>query len=233
MNFFSESYFRNYAAATRGLRRFVRDRLGLAPKVPWLFRRIKNLSAGARVLDVGCGRGGFLQLMERENPAIDSYGLDIGTPAERLSNGLFVRGSATALPFADNTFDVVTCTHVIEHIQDALSCVQELVRVCRPGGVIYIEAPSPRAASVPIFNNFWDDPTHIRPYSRQSLGRMFELVGADVLRTGVKHSIPAVLFGLPYLPIGLLMGDRQAPQLFAAYAFGFSVWAVGRKAVPE
>lgn len=229
MSRFSDRYFRPYASATLGVRRFVRDRLRLTPRVGWLFRRLRGLPAGARVLDVGCGTGGFLELMERENSGIETVGIDLGTPPDFLSRGDFLRASANALPFADNSFDVVTCAHVIEHLVDPEPCVRELLRVCRPGGSIYIETPSPRAAWVPLFNTFWDDPTHVRPYSRTGLKRLLEIVGAEVAGSGVKHSLAAVLFGLPYLPIGLLLGDRQAKAMFAIYAFGFSVWAGGGK----
>jgi 2-polyprenyl-3-methyl-5-hydroxy-6-metoxy-1,4-benzoquinol methylase len=227
MTKFSRRYYDPYASSSLTLRRFVRDRLRLTPRVSWLFRRIAALPDGARVLDVGCGRGGFLELMERENPRIATIGIDLGSPPDYLAQGGMLRGSALSLPFADGSFDVVTCAHVIEHLHDPVACVRELVRVCRPGGAIYIETPSPRAAWMPLFNVFWDDPTHVRPYSRTGLERLLEIAGADVERSGVKTSIPAVLFGLPYLPLGVLLGDRQAKAMFAIYAFGFAVWAGG------
>ena len=229
MSVFSRDYFRPYASAALGVRRFVRDRLQLTPRVTWLFTHIKSLPVGSLVLDVGCGTGGFLELMERENPGVRGFGIDMGHPPSLLCRGTFLRATANALPFADCSFDVVTCAHVIEHILDPEPCVRELIRVCRPGGVIYIETPSPRAAWVPFFNIFWDDPTHVRPYSRLGLMRLLEIAGAEVSSSGVKKSLPAVLFGLPYLPIGLLIGDRQAKAMFAIYAFGFSVWAGGVK----
>ncbi len=225
MSGFSERYFRPYASAALAIRRFVRERLQLSPRVGWLFRQVKLLPGGARLLDVGCGTGGFLELLEQENTGIETFGLDLGSPPDFLSRGTFLRGSATVLPFADNSFDLVTCAHVIEHLVDGRPCVNELLRVCRPGGVVYIETPSPRSAYVPFFNTFWDDPTHVRPYSRTGLERLLEAAGAENVESGVKHSLPAVVFGLPYLPIGLLTGDRQAKAMFAIYAFGFSVWA--------
>jgi 2-polyprenyl-3-methyl-5-hydroxy-6-metoxy-1,4-benzoquinol methylase len=233
MSKFSSRYYDPYASSALALRRFVRDRLRLTPRVPWLFRRIGALPDGARVLDVGCGTGGFLELMERENPRIATVGIDLGTPPQYLAEGSFLRGSTFSLPFANDSFDVVACAHVIEHLQDPVACVRELLRVCRPGGAIYIETPSPRAAWVPFFNVFWDDPTHVRPYSRTGLERLLEISGAANERSGVKTSLPAVLFGLPYLPLGVLLGDRQAKAMFAIYAFGFAVWAGGVKPAPE
>ncbi|MDH4321085.1 MAG: class I SAM-dependent methyltransferase [Desulfobulbaceae bacterium] len=226
---FSENYYTPYQSAKLALRRFVRDRLRLSPKVPWLFRRVRNLVEGARVLDAGCGTGGLLELMERENPRIAAYGVDIGHPPFFLPVGTFLSGSVSELPFVDDRFDVVTCSHVIEHLSDPASCVRELLRVCRPGGCVYLEVPSPRAAWFPFFNVFWDDPTHVRPYSRIGLCRLLEMQGAQVVKSGTKRSLPAVIFGLPYVFIGSLMGDPQAKSMFAIYAFGFSVYAVAEK----
>lgn len=229
MSKYSERYFRPYSAVDLRIRRFVRDRLQLTPKVAWLFQKVRVLPKESRILDVGCGTGGFLQVMERANPDIQSFGIDLGYPSSFLSDGSFSRGSASQIPFADDGFDVVTCAHVVEHLQDPQACVRELVRVCRPGGFVYIETPSPRSAWFPFFNTFWDDPTHVRPYSRVGLKRLLNISGVDDVKSGVKRSWPAVLFGLPYLPIGVLSGDEQAKAMFGIYAFGFSVWAGGTK----
>jgi ubiquinone/menaquinone biosynthesis C-methylase UbiE len=233
MSRFTETYFRTYTSTTNGIRKFVRDRLNLTPRAPWLFRHIAELPANAKALDVGCGTGGFLEIVERSNPAIHTVGVDLGTPPEFLAQGTFLRGSALALPFAADSFDLVACSHVIEHLNDPEGCVRELMRVTKPGGIVYIETPSPRSAWVPLFNTFWDDPTHIRPYSKTALRRLLEITGGSGITAGTKRSLPAVLFGLPYLPIGILLGDRQAKAMFSIYAFGFSVWAGASKAPAE
>ncbi len=222
---FSERYFRPYLSSGLPIRQFIRDRLGITPRVRWLFRKIAKLPPGALVLDVGCGTGGFIELMERSNPSIHTLGIDLGQPPEYLAKGEFLRGLADQLPFPDNSFDLVTCAHVLEHVYDPERCVREFLRVCRPGGNIYIETPSPRSAWMPFLATFWDDPTHVRPYSQVGLRRILEVAGGEQLVSGVKKSLPAVLFGLPYFPIGLMTGDRQAKAMFAIYAFGFSVWS--------
>ncbi len=229
MSDFSNNYYNPYRSAQLGIRRFIRNRLNLSPRVPQLFRRIHELPSGSRVLDAGCGTGGFLELMERENPNIQSTGIDIGHPPYFAAKAKLLRGSVTQLPFADAAFDLVTCSHVLEHLIDPAPCIQELLRVCRPGGTVYIETPSPRAAWVPFFNIFWDDPTHVRPYSQTSLRRILETYGATAITSGTKKSLPALLFGFPYLLIGKLLGDAQAKSMFAIYAFGFSVYAIAQK----
>ena len=226
---YSKNYYKIYDSASLRIRRFVREKLRLTPRAKPLFRYLNSLPMGAQILDAGCGAGGFLELMELENPNIASLGIDIGFPSSFAAKAPFIRGSVTSLPFADNSFDLVTCSHVIEHLTNPIPCLRELLRVCKPGCMVYIEAPSPRSTWIPFFNIFWDDPTHVRPYSQIALRRLLEIAGTDRIQSGIKHSLPAVLFGLPYLPIGMLLGDRQTKAMFAIYTFGFSVWAAGIK----
>ena len=94
-----------------------------------------------RSLDVGCGK----------NKRPGAIGLDSNpdTAADVLAD--VNRG---ALPFADSAFDRVELIHVIEHVDDVVRTIEELHRVCKPGGVIRIETPH-----YTDFSSFCD-PTH-------------------------------------------------------------------------
>jgi SAM-dependent methyltransferase len=85
------------------------------------------------------------------------------------------------LPWGDDSFDCVVLSHILEHLPDGVAAFGEAVRVCRPGGLIYVETPSDRstmlsfpwAQHLHLMLSYWDDPTHIgRPYTPQSLYRM-------------------------------------------------------------
>ena len=101
------------------------------------FRRLLELSghpltAGARVLDFGCGEGALVQAFIDEG--FDAYGCDIVVAAE--SDRLRLIGSEPyGLPFADATFDYVVSQQVFEHVQDYSVALTELRRVLKPGGV--------------------------------------------------------------------------------------------------
>lgn len=91
---------------------------------------LKNMDPSATtLLDVGCGRGYFLNKVKSQKP----YQL---TGCE-IHNGLgdtdinFVHGFIEKLPFPDKSFDIVTCTHTIEHIMDLKKALDELKRVAR------------------------------------------------------------------------------------------------------
>ena len=92
---------------------------------------IKNIgdNKSTKVLDVGCGRGYFLnRLQEKEYDNI--YGLDLFDNLD-LGKATYVKGNIENLPFKDNEFDVITCSHTIEHLLDPQKSISELKRVAK------------------------------------------------------------------------------------------------------
>jgi SAM-dependent methyltransferase len=93
---------------------------------------------GSRWLDVGTGNG-VLPMRLLEAGAREAVGLDV---ADRRVEGAgatrFVAGRAERLPFPDATFDGVTSSNVLEHTRDTEASIGELLRVTRPGGVIFL-----------------------------------------------------------------------------------------------
>ncbi len=102
---------------------------------PLLASRIP--SAGGRVRDVGCGEGSFCRYIARADRQV--VGLDVDAAAlPAASSGVgYVLGSAEALPFGDGTFDAVTMTMVLHHV-DAGRALAEAGRVLAPGGVLLV-----------------------------------------------------------------------------------------------
>jgi ubiquinone/menaquinone biosynthesis C-methylase UbiE len=100
-----------------------------------------TLAPQNRILDVGCGTGGMLTLLRQYGVAvgldISSFGLHFA--AQRGLDSL-LRGSALTLPFADDSFDLVTGFDVLYHeqVSDDLVALREFHRVCRPGGSLII-----------------------------------------------------------------------------------------------
>jgi SAM-dependent methyltransferase len=88
--------------------------------------------AGKRALDVGSGRGSLQDLVD------DYTGLDISPTAARFYHKKFVLGSATSLPFAANSFDVVWSIHVLEHVPNPEQALEEMRRVAKNGTLLYL-----------------------------------------------------------------------------------------------
>lgn len=104
------------------------------------------LASGMRVLDLGCGRGGVLeQLGETVTYPVGldpDFGSLRGHRAHRLPRAV---GLASALPFAAQSFDLVLCSWVLEHIAEPTRAFREVQRVLKPGG--YFIFLSPNAAN--------------------------------------------------------------------------------------
>lgn len=105
-----------------------------------LIRRYVELE-GARVLDIGCGIGTYVEKLSEVSG--EAYGVDIDATRVKSgkTNGLSVAVSER-LPFANGSFDVVLLNEVIEHVQDDAETLREACRVLRPGGHVVIYAPN-------------------------------------------------------------------------------------------
>ncbi len=82
------------------------------------------------LLDVGCGRG-FLLNYIGEHTTVKTTGCDLYDNVPTLKNSDYKKGTIYKLPFEDNAFDVVTCSHTIEHLRETDDAIKELKRVAR------------------------------------------------------------------------------------------------------
>ncbi|WP_372716031.1 methyltransferase domain-containing protein [Immundisolibacter sp.] len=95
-------------------------------------------SAGRRLLDVGTGNGQIAQILGQ---TCDVISIDPRDQRQAAVGYRYVR-AGTALPFAGASFDLAVSNHVIEHLDDAASHLDELARVVRPGGLVYLATPN-------------------------------------------------------------------------------------------
>jgi ubiquinone/menaquinone biosynthesis C-methylase UbiE len=107
-------------------------------------RVVTPLASGARVLEVGCGTGLILGRLAKH--ASSAWGVDLSPGMLRgaRERGLsVVLGSATQLPFASNSFDLVCSFKVLAHVPDIRGALAEITRVTRPGGQMALEFYNP------------------------------------------------------------------------------------------
>jgi SAM-dependent methyltransferase len=112
-------------------------------KEKWILRFL-DPRPGERVLDVGCGLGYFVSLMNQHS--VRPYGVDVSVEsvslASRQTLGYYATCTADALPFGDNSFDKILFTDVIEHLENDEGAVAEIARVARNGArVVVTTAP--------------------------------------------------------------------------------------------
>jgi SAM-dependent methyltransferase len=140
----------------------------------------KHQPDARRIVDIGCGRGGFVAICRQE--LRDALGIDNEPAAARIcrAQGLpFVLADAQQLPFASDCLDVVRAKEIIEHLPDPRPMLREIHRALRPGGLFLSRVPSHFSALYPI-GNFWDDYTHVRPLSRLALRRLLDDTGFEI-----------------------------------------------------
>lgn len=110
----------------------------------WVLR-VLGPAAGRTLLDMACGEG-TLQLMARTLYGLDVYGTDLSIAALRTAQregaGPTAVCTSETLPFADDSFDYVTCIGSLEHFLDTRASVREMARVLRPNGSACILVPN-------------------------------------------------------------------------------------------
>lgn len=145
-----------------------------------------------RILDLGCGPGNLLDYLA---PHGDTFGSDFSQDALRFCAGrgfrrLF-RADFHSLPLRDDSFDLVTCIDVLEHLEDDRRAIAELVRILRPGGLLVV--------SVPAFMFLWGDHDtiygHHRRYTTGQIRERFVAAGLRMHRASYFEP----LFMLPLL----------------------------------
>jgi SAM-dependent methyltransferase len=159
----------------RGRRRIIRaelDRLTLPPR--------------AQVLDAGCGSGRTLaELVHYGTVSGIELNEDAAELARSRGHGEVRVGRLEELPWADASFDLITCLDVIEHTPDDRVALSELHRVCRPGGWLLVTVPA-----YPALWSLHDEANHhYRRYSRPALRSAASAAGWTVTRLSSFNSV--------------------------------------------
>lgn len=135
--------------------------------------------AGKAVVDLGCGDQYIRAACESRGATY--RGLDIDE----------CNVESDTFPLRDGQFDVAVCLALIEHLRDPGHFLEETKRVLKPGGVIWLSTPDIEACG----SKFWNDPTHVHPYTRSSLRMLLQMNGfADVLVTPNYRCKPRKLY---------------------------------------
>ena len=162
-----------------------------------LLINISEASEHDEVLDVACGPG--LVAFEFARKVKHVQGIDLtpemirqanlGQEERGLKNMAWMVGNVEALPFADDSFSLVITRYSFHHLQSPSSVLQEMVRVCRPGGRILVadvSIPSAKSAAYDAMERI-RDPSHVRALTD---GELYTLMSTAGLRSIVRAAYP-------------------------------------------
>lgn len=154
--------------------------------VGYLLKRLK-IKKGAKVLDLGCGRGDFTQAFF--SMGMETSAVDFSDAITKHYTGInFHRCDFTkeALPFDTSSFDVIFSKSVIEHLYYPEELFSEVRRILKPNGVVITMCP----AWEHNYKWFFDDYTHRTPFMKDSLTDFHVLLGFKNVRTEFFKQLP-------------------------------------------
>lgn len=151
--------------------------------------RIANLvpSIQPSLLDVGCSIGATVTAAKQRG--WDAHGADVSQSAIDFCHRLELNCrwyDGGFLPYPNQSFDVVTSWHVIEHVDDVTKTLQDWFRVLRPGGILMLETPHAQCWKARMlgarYAKFWP-PEHVYTFTPHTIAPFLQRVGFEVRPT--------------------------------------------------
>lgn len=127
-----------------------------------------------KLLDIGAGTGDFLAFAKAKNWEV--MGIEPSEKAKELARKKGVPFVEDSQELSDNSFDVITMWHVLEHVRDLDKQLSELKRICKPGGYVIIAVPNFKSYDAKFYKEFWaayDVPRHIWHFSKTAITKLF------------------------------------------------------------
>lgn len=177
------------------------------------FRFFKMSPVNSKLLDVGAGSGGVWHWKQWGEPArndIEMYAVDLkkGELFDKYQDYQVCNLDKNNLKYSNNFFDSILMAHVLEHIQDENKILDEVERVLKVDGKLYIEIPTTGTLHYPdrkLFLhkgidvstvNFFDDNTHRRTFDLDALSDILKKHKFKVLESGTIENkyLESILF---------------------------------------
>lgn len=171
-------FYRAFEDKYRGSRELIKSRLQVY--LPFV-DTLKMLDPHPHTIDLGCGRGEWLELLTENGAHPRGVDIDEGMLKSCRTRGfdVFCKDALLTLKETEKeSYWIVSGFHIAEHLPFEIlqNMIQESLRVLKPGGLLILETPNPENIKVATAN-FYLDPTHIRPIPWQLLSFMTDFYG--------------------------------------------------------
>ncbi|GIG57626.1 hypothetical protein Lfu02_19980 [Longispora fulva] len=143
-------------------------------------RHIPKPTPGARLLDIGCGDGNFLEFARRAGWTVVGVDFDEKAVEAARSRGLDIRHGGVEVLDPAERFDGITLSHVIEHVHDPVALLAACRRMLNPGGWIWLETPNLDALGHQRYGADWrglEPPRHLVLFTPASLKQALAKAG--------------------------------------------------------
>ena len=175
----------------KGIERNIFQRMWHNNKLKVVLRFIPGFPK--KILDVGCASGWFISKISKKFPKAKCYGIDIYDKGIKYAKKIYPKiefkvADAHKIPYKKNTFDLVICTEVLEHLDNPKSAILEIKRVLKKGGVAVIELDSGNLLFSIVWylwRKFWGkvwNHSHLHSFNVAKLEQMILSCGLKILK---------------------------------------------------
>jgi len=203
-----------------------------------------ELQRGMIVLDLGCGfgrhafessrRGAHVVTCDMAVPELVEVGntYQAMIEARELTGEALaesVGGDATKLPFADNTFDRIIASEIMEHVPDDIAAMAELSRVLKPGGILAVTVPAelPERICWKLSDEYYAPKSvggHVRIYKQSNLQDQMSDAGLTPFTSHRAHALHS-----PYWWLRCAVGPQDDEQFLVKAYNKFLVWDIMKR----
>ncbi|MBI2685519.1 MAG: class I SAM-dependent methyltransferase [Acidobacteria bacterium] len=162
-------------------------RLVLGDHIRFVERAIGATKARGPLLDVGCGGGLFLRLLREHGHKV--MGLDFSMEAAHTAWSVnrvpAMCATLSRAPLRPESFSVLTMFHVLEHLFDPVSYVEEAYKLLAPDGRLVVQVPNAASWQFLLFGQNWngiDVPRHLVNFKEKDIVMLLETCGFEIVR---------------------------------------------------
>jgi 2-polyprenyl-3-methyl-5-hydroxy-6-metoxy-1,4-benzoquinol methylase len=177
---------------------------------------LKYFPPRSTVVDLGCGRGVFLELLAENGIkalGVDSNGAVVQFCKSRGITDVYSEDIIEFLRGKVELYDGIFCSHVIEHLDysSAVSLLHLCGQALKPNGVMVLVTPNPLDITV-MGDIYWLDPSHVRPYPASLLKSMLHKEALIVREIGYFRGVDGARLRARHIVLSALLGNQYGKE---------------------